>query len=385
MGYTKSEQHTNSLHKFWQHSITPSDDHARHQLLTQQVDNQDITHDDNPWETLCAMIMRQHQGQSLNEYVLAISLVLVVALASLGVFAAQNKRFFTHVQQVLMGQPDTDKTESTPSVTQPPTGLPAGTASQNRVDQAIATYAPKIDPSTLPALHAAMNHYLQTSDMEQLIETAGSSGTTNLLLETLVNAGKAKLAEGKITQATLDSIIDLSNKGHRLADVQRIVEQTYQKCNGQFACYKNEYVEYEGFNHLVMNLDDMTANTHGYTQQATNMTQEYGGRLGAAHLIDKPGAHGNWWMKDFLTQWETVQTELQNDSATKALIDRLSLEVAVVNGTANVAINSWVSSEGSVDTSAGYNAMVAKAVSQYNARQTCATGNGKDQVTFCQP
>jgi hypothetical protein len=319
-------------------------------------------------------------GQGLSEYVLGISLVLIVVLVSLSAFAQSQKTFFTGIHNSLMGQ---SQTAALPSNSN--TSLTSEIQPQRKIDKLINNYAPAIHANMSPAIQVAFANYTKTGDMGALIETAGSSGTTSLLLATMVNAATAQLSEGKISRAALDSVIDLSNKGHKLANVQAIVEKTYQNCQGSFACYKNAYEEVDGFTHLVMNLDDMTANTHGYSQGAANMTQEYGGRLGAAHLINKPSAHGNWWMKDFLTQWEVVQGQLGNDPDTKELIDRLSLEIAVVNGTANMAINGWAASNGTaMDVPDNLNASVAKAVSQYNSRQICTTGKGIDQVTFCQ-
>jgi hypothetical protein len=320
------------------------------------------------------MRQRMQPGQNLSEYVLAISLVVVLSLGGLSVLAQSQKGFLNNIYNMLAGGGQ--------AVQAPAPVVPAPNKGNNNNGLLANTFNLPVKGS--PQVQAAFENYKNTGSMEALVETAGASGTTNVLLESLINAASLQLQGGKISQASYDQIINLSNKGHRLADVQGLVEKTFAQCNGDLTCYKTAYVEYENFTHLLVNLDDMTANTHQYTEQASSMTTVNGGKLGATHMLLQPSGHGNWWMKDFLTQWETVQGELSGNAELKAMVDRLSLEIAVVNGTASIAINNFQSGEARHAIQVGaLNASVAEAVSRYNSQKICETGQGKNEITFC--
>lgn len=139
-------------------------------------------------------------GQSLTEYGVVITLVAGVCIVVLTVLGNNLAGTLQGMTAIWMGSPDAPVLTGG---TSPALGAPGGG-----------------DGSTFTAWTPA-NYPV---DIRAAIETAGGSGTTSQLANTLTAYAAQLLEEGAITPDQHDALINLSNAGHKLSDTLGVLE-----------------------------------------------------------------------------------------------------------------------------------------------------------------
>ncbi|MCE3236663.1 MAG: hypothetical protein K0Q50_2854 [Vampirovibrio sp.] len=150
--------------------------------------------------------MKRNKGVSLTEYGLIASTVAIVAVPALFRLGQELSNF------TLSMIPEHRKAPV------PVAMVPAKPFVPN---PQVITPPPATHPvSTLPEAPLI----LSTSTLTSTVQTAGVNGTTELLANSLVTLANKLMEEGSIDGSAYNSIVDLANQGHALAQIEAAVE-----------------------------------------------------------------------------------------------------------------------------------------------------------------
>lgn len=164
-------------------------------------------------------------GQALTEYLIIGALVLIVAIGALTVLGKTTSQLFAN----MLGSRNAGATTQAsaaggagPSVT-----AGGGTSSSSASSSPAATSASGGSVTFTSANGTAISLPNYPENVSKSIDTVGANGTTDLLANQLVDMAKQLKAEGTISDQQYNSLVALSNQGHRLADFERILEGNY--------------------------------------------------------------------------------------------------------------------------------------------------------------
>lgn len=144
-------------------------------------------------------------GQTLSEYALVGCLVLVVAIAGLtGLGGNLNEAL-----RLIVPSPSPKSFASSAVAAAP---VPASLPSANPIPVSLPT------GQTLLVDMAPVN-------AQNSIQTNGANGTTTLLANQLIAIEQQLLQAGDLTQEQANLFSKLANQGHRMANIERLVEQ----------------------------------------------------------------------------------------------------------------------------------------------------------------
>lgn len=166
-------------------------------------------------------------GQSLSEYGTIFGVVIVVAIGAVAFLGTQNTQMYENVMQGGFGK-STDESGKLVSL---------GTliSSNNTDSQITAT----LKDGTILSL----SRY--PSNLAQSIETIGVDGTTRELLATLRSVANQLKSQGKITDAEYNQFAALANQGHRMANIEKLVEDLAQNSSSK-ETFRNQIIALDG-------------------------------------------------------------------------------------------------------------------------------------------
>jgi hypothetical protein len=101
-------------------------------------------------------------------------------------------------------------------------------------DQAAAANAGAASPPS--SLSPEQQALLQMS-LADKIQTTGANGATELLANQLAAAAQLLLQQGKIDQAQYNILMELANQGHRMAQIQSLLDSGLKAANGDVAAF----------------------------------------------------------------------------------------------------------------------------------------------------
>lgn len=156
-------------------------------------------------------------GQGAAEYVLIGSLIAVVAVVSLALLGGNINQLFSGLFF-----------KSSPVVSSQAASSPSGSAGAAIVSsgsKAVPGMA-KVSLTLSNGKRITLDNY--PADLEKAILTAGTNGTTRLMADNMRALAKQLLAAGEITPLESQKLLDLANKGHALAEAERLVEEGFK-------------------------------------------------------------------------------------------------------------------------------------------------------------
>lgn len=116
---------------------------------------------------------------------------------------------------------------------------------------------------------------LNTSDISASIETSGANGTTGLLLSQFDIAINQLLAENAITPDEASNLRQLSNLGHKMGDIEALIEQQFAINGNNPSAFKNTVFAYDGkqytFSQLVGEIQ-LVPNSNGLQPKTVGST-----------------------------------------------------------------------------------------------------------------
>jgi len=107
------------------------------------------------------------------------------------------------------------------------------------------------------AAAAAATASISPSAQGPVTQTAGGNGTTETYAQTISDSAKKALADGSISQAEYDLIVQTSNKGHDIAAIQGLLEGAYKSSSGNASAYAGSQLNFKGQNYTPAQLNDL--------------------------------------------------------------------------------------------------------------------------------
>ncbi len=204
--------------------------------------------------------------------------------------------------------------------------------------------------------------------MEDTIRTLGANGTTTILANSLEALIKQLVASNELDRTQAQSLISLANKGHSIAKLQKLTEDTISNTRTI-----DEYREIMESNPNVT-LFDGNRYLHLLGHYDMNAEDPLQPGIGAY------GATG-----EFLNAYHAaVASGALNDPAVRAVVDTLARKISNLSATSNftfVALANRQILQSEVSSNIAKN--IAK--THDKSAQICTTGNGQDSGTQCSP
>lgn len=206
------------------------------------------------------------------------------------------------------------------------------------------------------------------------LATTGVNGTTMMLTGQLESLAQELYLSGKIDQNALNGLIGLANTGHKMAEIEALVEEAARNANGDSEAFFNTKITY-----------------NGQTYSARDLARQVGSDMVPADFYDSTdifnaGARGEW-SGPVLTQLVgQYQTALQSidDPAVSAHVTELVKQIMY---TAELMDNQTNLENFSDRNPFDPNALTEKMASEatnYQAAEICTAGSGSDSGTNCQ-
>ncbi|MGE0199574.1 MAG: hypothetical protein AB7P76_01255 [Candidatus Melainabacteria bacterium] len=305
---------------------------------------------------------RSHHGQASTEMGLAVALVAVVALPTLMLF---GDSLFSN-----MGDMKTTMTsqqghlaivEPLPDISTGPTPGPAG----NTVTQSVVGGTSNVTMT----LNSGKTISLQgvPTDLQKLVETAGVNGSSAIALAQLDELIAQLQASNEADTNTLNQLKALSNHGHRIANVESLLEVGMSQISNssQLTGYQ---ASFEG---RTYNLSELS-NLIGYEIVVTATMKDTGSLYGA-----------NAIQKDFVSTYNTLKTTspLMKNASINAVVTKLVDDINILAETSEHVVS--MTENGEV-TPGQYVQTAASEQTLVRTISICDIGNGNDNGLVCQ-
>lgn len=301
--------------------------------------------------------MRKTSGQSLTEYGLIVSLVVLSAITALSLLGGNTMMTLSN----LVGTASASEPLGTAKLTEPPGSSPVPSA-QSPASPATGT---AISP---PAFTTANGTDIQLAnypiDLHQSVATSGANGTTSLLANNLTSTAQQLLDAGDISQTQFNELMDLANQGHKLATIYGLLEQAHEAdMAGKTSMgYENYELMYNGQMTPVWELQGMVGwfNTDPGTGFVVNDP-----------LNQTMGVSGSDTER-FRSLYQSLeQSGALSDPAIMAAVSDMSSQIVM----AGKAVQDW---EDILGSQASYGQQT-----NGNSAGICTTGGSSDTGTHC--
>ncbi|MBX2860710.1 MAG: hypothetical protein KTR14_05720 [Vampirovibrio sp.] len=199
-------------------------------------------------------------GQGLAEYITGGSIVAFVAIAAVAPLAANWQGFMAGIANDSVGGGNTiasaNTSQNTPAPATQPVGVnaPIPGTTTNITTNAFGSTLTLSDGTTM-----TLEQYPLDVSM---IETAGGHGTTEFLMSQMETIIAQLEIDGKIDQTQASLLKDLSNQGHRIAEMEKIYETTLANSGNDYQNLLNTPVTFDGVQYA--NADSMVRENLGW-------------------------------------------------------------------------------------------------------------------------
>jgi hypothetical protein len=318
-------------------------------------------------------MLKSAPGNTMVEYVLP---GLLVALCSIAAFLAVGGSF-----QELMQDLRQDMSKSSASTKQQ-TDLQKAQMGAYILKQTLNSGVATQLPSNIAATMASLNATQAAQQTTSTITTLGANGATQQLSDHIVQLANQWKAEGKITDAQLNVLINLANEGHQLATEEKmftealLAGQTDLEVNGQ--SYSLSVNEALGYN------KQMAPDVWGLNPEAANPL-----------------------LRPFAQAYQNfVQMQSQLDPALSQQISNLAIQISAVDDGLKWSVDDALTGHASQNTMTAENlwqataahfqdninnspaasstvAADASSLTNTNSTQICTNGKGQDNGTVC--
>lgn len=295
-----------------------------------------------------------YRGQGLSEYGLAGILITVVSVSGLMMLGGNLQQLWSNVFAFLNAKPQPAGTSAMAANTPAAAG---GAAAQNSPGSMSFT-TQNGSVITLPNF---------PSNASQLVETMGTNGATNSMVNALTAMAKQLLQSGSINQTQYNALINLSNAGHDIAGVEQVIEGAEASATSSQQ-FKNMTVNYNGASYT---LDQLTMKI-GFETESNDPT-----------LLKNPMQTGNLLglTQPFMAAYQAaVQSGVLSDPAVAQVINSMVSQIntlsQISNNTARQVL--WQG----LDVSATRKSEVSYTTNMDSAG-ICTTGGSTDTGVHC--
>lgn len=287
---------------------------------------------------------RMKTGQALTEYTIIGISIVTIAIGSL-LFLSQSVRDgFSNI----LGR------QKSPDI-----AISASPVSQNRSD---ANNTPLSDPSPMTIVPDTPVT-IKPEDLSSAVLTAGANGATTTLANSIQSVAAQKLAAGELSQAQYSALVDLSNQGHTLADIAKVLESTVTP-----SISPNTSVLFQGKMVTIQHLYESIG--YNYNSRSDPLPANPLEANGAFPELDK-----------FMSLYRSAsQSGALSDPAIQATVHEAASQIALINMSLDQATGAQL--YGSAQNS--LTEQTASRLTNSNSVIICNSGNGKDSGTNCQ-
>lgn len=225
-------------------------------------------------------------------------------------------------------------------------------------------------------------------DLAQALEVDGTNGTTDLLANQILQLAQLLKDKGEISEAEFNQFSGLANQGHRLASIQRLLEEAAANANGDKTKFVNSLIPFEGRDYRPTTLAHSIGLVDGLNPEGLEgipvstlspfirdsflLNQTHSDTLFSRNIME------------VLTRYESLSKipALQNNPAAALMLQNLTIQIFSINGDfAGQAYNSGHPTM-SLNPSELAQQMTSLA-SDRNALHICNMGQGQDSGIHC--
>jgi Flp pilus assembly pilin Flp len=283
------------------------------------------------------------RGNTIIEYLLIGALCCCVAISGLGSLGKNFRNMFAKTQAVVALQFNASSNQADPQMD----GLPA-----------IAGGGADIDAATKDNIAEA--ELMNPLDNSALVEVGGANGATNVLSDRLQKIAELKLKQKKLTPEQAQSLIDLADQRHKLAEIMALINDA--GTSGQ-VLYNGSLYNRQGLADLI---------------NTVNVSAEDPSGLPLL-LHPDPTTQGEAILKFSTLYQQALSMGAVGEGDMAAILQQLSDNIAFNSEAVAHKVIMYAPPDGPVDV-----LDYAKNTHQ-NSTGICGVGNGNDSGTNCQP
>jgi hypothetical protein len=232
-------------------------------------------------------------------------------------------------------------------------------------------------PGGLTTTLSQQEQMLLEQPLADKLQTTGANGTTELLAKQLELLATQLLAEGKITDAQSDIILRLSNQGHRMAQMEQLIEQGIQASNSDTSQLKNMTVTLDGQSYLISDLPGQIGIDQYRPMDFAN-----------GDILSDYASYRSPEMEKFITLYQqVVASGAASDPLVASTIRSSVTQIASVAET--VEDNMWYAinetDQYGLSGVSDLNSRLASEITQINSSYICKAGHFSDSGLLCSP
>lgn len=236
--------------------------------------------------------------------------------------------------------------------------------------------------SSYPPTAAGFDQML--SELPNLIETSGASGTTKQLLAYLQQTISAEVEEGNLTETEAAEFTELANKGHRLARFLNHVETNVNANNFDYDSFADSTFTFEGQEIKGEDVTDyIDAHVFAYHVSSHGDTawEELEKNSESSHHLETQGS----LIADFQQQWqEVVQKKGDVDTPLIRVVNELTAEIMLTSNALDQTLGDIKYNKLLAKSQEAINKQVASNHVHRNSGTICTAGGGESLSTLCQ-
>lgn len=287
------------------------------------------------------------KGQALTEYGLVIVLLGLAGLGGLVLYGSSvSQELFNLTGE--SGQPEISAGLATPPGTE--------------IQAVVSLSASKQGSEGLtPILNGIPYKSPNSAEIKQMIETAGSNGTTDILASVIERIAAHLAAEEKLSETDAHALLALANQGHRIAGIEKIMEDAVAGSNNDREAFLNTPVVFEGktYQNAYELVGQKIGASDGFSGADISKFEQLQ-QAAIAALANLPPVEG--------VSVQSVVEQLCGDIRT------------IADGFETVT---WRVTEDASGSLSNLDKMVASYYTDRNSAGICSTGSGEDSGTQC--
>jgi hypothetical protein len=336
--------------------------------------------------------MAKENGNSLNQYVIIIALIVVALIPVFFLLGSTISGHFSYFLEIFSNKQDNttskDLTSNPPSDSVNPSN-PSDSQLQNCVNG---------------ECEITLGDYILTGipeNFNSVVRTSGPSGGTEKISDLIAQIAKQLEDKGKFEEARI--IKSLSNSGHNLAILQNELEAMVESCNNDAECIKSYTKQ------TIQKPQTLIDTGYEFPGEMTYQQLAMMGCLGySQNCINKPNTgdcklsyfNENSFGQHMVKQYLSIQEDTNIDKTTKNIIKELYWDIGVIGEDMENMMNdimlektshsfwdplelSSSSFQSPSDPVAMFQDYSASKVTHFDSGLICATGSFRDSGQKC--
>lgn len=324
--------------------------------------------------------MSKTRGQGLVEYSLTAGALVLLTIGGLSLVATNFTDLFENVGNRLVAQGP---------ATGPMTWAGGGTGGTATATEGggeeLATEETAITPVVSGAYETNIAGFKKmVNDLPNLIETSGASGTTKIMVAYMQSLADEMLNEGEIKPQEHANLVNLANKGHKMASITESIETflAAQPAGTMQSTLHHQQVQHQGITLTYGQLIHELGLGNGASYTASVIQKD-----GLYAVTQNQSPHTGASMTEFLEEYARVaDNDLANTPELKSVVETLSSNIVTISGYFSSDLT-VAPHKTDVSIDQGKVDFVNKATSSLthtNSAGICTAGNGEDSGKFCQ-